>query len=70
MYWIVRVDSFWYKFFDLKQAEEHYQYILDNINGKYKNRDKLYLAEYGGEHPRILKRWDRPQLEEELGYGK
>lgn len=70
MYWIVRVDSFWYKCETLEKAEEQYQYILDNINGKYKGKDRVYLAEYGGEHPRILKIWNRPQQEEEFGYGK
>jgi hypothetical protein len=70
MFWVVRIDSFWYRCKTLEQAETHYQYVLDNINGKYKSKDKLYLAEYGGEHPRILKKWIRPQLEEEKGYGK
>lgn len=70
MFWVVRIDSFWYRCRTLEQAERHYQYVLDNINGKYKSKDKLYLAEYGGEHPRILKMWSRPQQEEEFGYGK
>lgn len=70
MFWVVRVDSFWYKCDTLEKAETQYQHILDNINGKYRGKEKVYLAEYGGKHPRILKMWSRPQKEEEQGYEK
>lgn len=73
MFWVVRVDSFWYRCDTLDEAERQYQHILDNINGKYKGKDKLYLAQYDGVNaPKILKMWTRPQKEqeEEFGYGR
>lgn len=71
MFWVVRADGFWYRFEELDKAEAQYQYILDNINGKYKSRDKVYLAQYDGDNtPKILKMWTRPQKEEEFEFGR
>lgn len=65
MYWIVRADTFWYKFDDLEDAEKHYNYVYENKDGKYKNIDKIYLAEYDEfNRARILKIWRREQKEE------
>lgn len=73
MFWIVRADTFWYRFDSEIKAKNHYQYILDNINGKYKKIEKVYLAQYEEcKVPKVLEMWNRPQLEneEEQGYGK
>lgn len=64
MYWIVRADKFWYKFDDIDKAISHYNYIIDNINYKYKQIEQVYLAQYGGNFPRILKVWNRVTEEE------
>lgn len=71
MFWIVRADRFWYKFEFKEDAEKHYNYIFNNKDEKYKNIEKLYLAEYDRDKmPKILKMWTRPQQEEEFGYGR
>lgn len=68
-FYVVRADKFWYKFEDKKQALKHYNYLLDNINGKYKQIDKVYLAEYTEQDGKILEIWNRNR-EEETSYGK
>ena len=73
MVYIVRADSWWYRFDDEDKARTHYKYLLDNINSKYKQIEKIYLAQYDGDKtPKILELWKRQpqQLEEEQGYGK
>ena len=70
MFWVVRADGFWYRFDDKTKAQEHYNFIFNNKDGKYKQIERIYLAEYGGERPKILEMWNRPQQEEEFGYGK
>ena len=71
MFYIVRADSFWYRFKDKTKAKEHYNYIFTNKDGKYKNIEQIYLAQYGeNKRPKILEMWNRPQKEEEQGYGK
>lgn len=63
--WVVRADSWWYKFEDKKLAESHYKYLLDNINGKYGQVDKVYLAEYDkNNNAKILKIWHRENEKE------
>lgn len=63
--WIVRADSWWYKFEDKEQAESHYKYLLNNINNKYKQVNKIYLAEYGEDKtPKILEMWKRENEKE------
>lgn len=59
-YWVVRANLFWYKFEQLEKAEAHYNYIFNNLEYKYKNVNKLYLAEYNGnDQPKIIKIWKR-----------
>lgn len=59
-FYIVRADSFWYKFDDEQKAQAHYDYIMSNINGKYKQIDKVYLALYENlKTPKILHFWTR-----------
>lgn len=72
MVYVVRANSHWFKFNDKQKAEEHYDYIINNLNGKYKNMDRVYLAQYEkGKAPKILKICKIPlQQEEEQGYGK
>lgn len=53
-FWVVRADGWWYKFTDKALAQQHYKYILDNLNDKYKNIEKVYLAEYNKTTPKIL----------------
>lgn len=63
--WVVRADSWWYKFEDKQLAENHYNYLLNNINEKYKNIDKLYIAEYDkNNNAKILKIWHRENEKE------
>jgi hypothetical protein len=65
MYWIVRADTFWYKFDDLEEARNHFNYVYENRNEKYKNIDKIYLAEYDEfNSARILEIWRREKQEE------
>jgi hypothetical protein len=60
MVYIVRADRFWYKFDDFESAEKHYDYIFNNLDDKYAQIKKLYLAEYkNGQPPKILKIWRR-----------
>ena len=61
-YYVVRANSFWYKFDDLEKAEEHYNYIYENLNKKYKNINILYLAEYCDKKQDIIKIWNREDL--------
>lgn len=61
-YWVVRANLFWYKFDVLDKAIAHYEYILNNLDNKYKNISKLYLAEYNGDNtPKILKIWKQEE---------
>lgn len=69
MFWIVRADTFWYKFDDKQKAQEHYNYIFNNKDGKYKNIDKIYLVEYCKDKtPKILERWNREKSLEVCSY--
>ena len=72
MVYVVRADSWWYRPPTLELARKQYNYIMENINGKYRHIEKVYLAEYdGNKTPKILELWKRPpELEEEQGYGK
>lgn len=64
-FWIVRADKFWYKFTNEKKALEHFEYIRKNTATKYKQIEKIYLAEYSeNKTPKILKLWNREKTEE------
>lgn len=63
-FWVVRADKFWYKFDDKKLAENHYNYIFNNLYEKYGQIEKLYLAEYEGKTARLLKIWRRENEKE------
>ena len=72
MVYVVRADSWWYSPPTFELAKKQHDYIMNNINGKYRHIEKVYFAQYEqGKPPKLLAMWKRPpELEEEQGYGK
>ena len=61
-FYVVRANGYWYKFDYIEDAMKHYEYIFNNKDSKYKNVDKIYIAEYEeNKTPKIIKIWNRPK---------
>ena len=60
-YYVVRANTYWYKFDNEEEARKQYEYIYTRRHNKYSNIDKIYLAKYenGKEPPKILEIWYR-----------